>query len=91
MSRSNLLRFVIAIGAVLLTPDAVTFAQSTPADQAAKPAPAEVVVQSCWHPGLSRNIGIAEPSCDAPMAKAVRPAGAQKNEDAPGPPKPGAD
>jgi len=91
MSRSNLLRFVIAIGAVLLAPNAVTFAQSTPADRAAQPAPAEVVVQSCWHPGLSRNIGIAEPSCDAPMAKAVRPAGAQKNEDAPGPPKPGTD
>jgi hypothetical protein len=22
--------------------------------------------EGCWHPGMSRNIGIAEPSCDAP-------------------------
>ena len=30
--------------------------------------------QSCWHPGLSRNIGIAEPSCDAPrLDRGTRP------------------
>jgi hypothetical protein len=28
-----------------------------------KPVP-KTEEQSCWHPGLSRNIGIAEPSCD---------------------------
>jgi hypothetical protein len=91
MSHSDLLRFVTAIGAVVLAAGAVTLAQSTPADQPVKPAPDEVAVQSCWHPGLARNIGIAEPSCDAPMARAVRPGGSQKNEDAPGPAKPGAD
>jgi hypothetical protein len=26
--------------------------------------------QSCWSPGLSRNIGIAEPSCDDPRLNA---------------------
>lgn len=30
--------------------------------------------QSCWQPGLSRNIGIAEPGCDAPkLDRGTRP------------------
>jgi len=44
--------------------DAMTIAeQSVPTEAQGKPAP-KTEKQSCWHPGLSRNIGIAEPSCD---------------------------
>ena len=37
--------------------------QSVPKEAQSKPVP-KTEEQSCWHPGLSRNIGIAEPSCD---------------------------
>jgi hypothetical protein len=39
----------------------------------AQPAPVQREARSCWHPGLTRNIGIAEPSCDAPMSESKRP------------------
>jgi hypothetical protein len=37
--------------------------QSVPKEAQGKPLP-KMENQSCWHPGLSRNIGIAEQSCD---------------------------
>jgi hypothetical protein len=37
--------------------------QSVPKEAQSKPVP-KTKEQSCWHPGLSRNIGIAELSCD---------------------------
>ena len=37
--------------------------QSVPAEAQSEAAP-KTEKQSCWRPGLSRNIGIAEPSCD---------------------------
>jgi hypothetical protein len=85
MAYSNSFRFVAAVGVALLALSVVAWAQSAPADQSVTPAPGQVVVQSCWHPGLSRNIGIAEPSCDAPMAKATPPVGSPSNGDVPGP------
>jgi len=49
--------------------DAMTIVeQSVPTGAQGKPAP-KTENQSCWHPGLSRNIGIAEPSC-APFTPA---------------------
>jgi hypothetical protein len=44
--------------------DAKTIAeQSVPTEAQGNPGP-KTEKQSCWHPGLSRNIGIAEQSCD---------------------------
>jgi hypothetical protein len=37
--------------------------QSVPKEAQSKPVP-KTEEQSCWHPGLARNIGIAELSCD---------------------------
>ena len=37
--------------------------QSVPKEAQSKPVP-KTGEQSCWHPGLARNIGIAELSCD---------------------------
>jgi hypothetical protein len=37
--------------------------QSVPKEAQSKPVP-KAEEQSCWHPGLARNIGIAELSCD---------------------------
>jgi hypothetical protein len=51
---------IAALGTVTLTPGVLAWAQSAPTQ-----APARSETQSCWHPGLRRNIGIAELSCDA--------------------------
>jgi len=42
-----------------------TDAPALPTAAPCKPAPVPFKGQTCWRPGLSRNIGIAEPSCDA--------------------------
>src|SRR5581483_1839373 len=46
--------------------------QVAPTEAPAQPPPPPVEVKSCWRPGMARNSGIAEPSCDAPMAAKVR-------------------
>src|SRR5262249_36839208 len=45
--------------------------QSVPTQSPSKPSPKTEKV-SCWHPGLPRNIGIAEPSCDVFKSKMQR-------------------
>jgi len=45
--------------------------QSVPTQAPGKPSPKTEKV-SCWHPGLPRNIGIAEPSCDVFKSKMQR-------------------
>jgi hypothetical protein len=44
---------------------ALTIRVSAWAQSTSPQAPARSETQSCWHPGLRRNIGIAELSCDA--------------------------
>jgi hypothetical protein len=53
---------IVSLGmvAVALTISVSAWAQSAPTQ-----VPARSETQSCWHPGLRRNIGIAELSCDA--------------------------
>jgi hypothetical protein len=52
----------------------LAYAESASTEAQTQPAPVQRAAQSCWSPGLARNIGIAEPSCDAPMARSIRPA-----------------
>lgn len=55
----------IAITASLLCLSNLTYAQSEPPQPEVRPAP----VESCWRPGMARNIGIAELVCDVPMPR----------------------
>lgn len=58
--------FVGMVVATMLITSMPTWAQPMPTSPA-QPSPERVSEKSCWHPGLSRNIGIAEQSCD-PMS-----------------------
>jgi len=49
-------------GSVVL--DAMPIADAPGGNAGTRPAGTEAETQSCWRPGLSRNIGIAEQSCD---------------------------
>src|SRR5262249_16251481 len=55
----------------LLTLGQEVLAEPDPSTTPRTSTPREIH-QTCWHPGRSANIGIAEPSCDTPMAKANR-------------------
>jgi hypothetical protein len=55
---------VMTIGSLGTVALALTISASAPAQSVSIQAPARSEKQSCWHPGLSRNIGIAELSCD---------------------------
>ena len=63
MSRSTWPWVGMAAIAALLSLSNFTWAQSAPQDPQSQPAPTQFE-QSCWHPGLARNVGIAELSCD---------------------------
>src|SRR5262249_14382314 len=64
----------------LLTLGQEVLAEPDPSTTPRTSTPLEIH-QSCWHPGRSANIGIAEPSCDTPMAKANRPTNAPNDRD----------
>jgi hypothetical protein len=65
MSFSTAPWVTIAATASLLCLSNLTYAQSeSPQTQVQT-----VDIKSCWRPEMARNIGIAEPSCDAPIAR----------------------
>ena len=50
--------------AVAAVPQTAPIADQSVPPEARSDAPPKTEKQSCWRPGFSRNIGIAEPSCD---------------------------
>jgi hypothetical protein len=61
--------------ALMLATSISAWAQTPPTEAPGKSGLLQQLQQqSCWHPGLSRNIGIAEPGCDAPrLDRGTRP------------------
>jgi hypothetical protein len=63
----------IAAIASLLGLSNLAYAELASTEPQTQPAPVQREARSCWHPGLARNIGIAEQSCDAPMSGSIHP------------------
>ena len=62
----------VAAIASLLGLSNLAYAEPASTEAQTQPAPVQREARSCWHPGLARNIGIAEQSCDAPMSGSIR-------------------
>jgi len=54
-------------------PSTVGSAETVRADSGTEKAGNATRNESCWRPGMSRNIGIAEPACDASTSKPRTP------------------
>ena len=50
-------------------------------DPQSQPPPTQSKKQSCWHPGLLRNVGIAEQSCDFFQSRRLHRPGSPNNEE----------
>jgi hypothetical protein len=81
----------ISVAMTLLSLNILAGAQAAPSDTQRQLTPPTPMDRSCWHPGLARNIGIAEQSCDVEAVSRPRP-NPSNNEDGPldgGKPAPG--
>lgn len=78
-------KFWIGAAAVasLLCLSNLACAEPASTEAQAQPTPVQREARSCWHPGLARNIGIAEQSCDAPMSRSMRPGSPNGKNDGP--------